>query len=655
MHANPYKLFLKARKSKSKSHHHHPRKEHKPAAQQPQPSTTTTTTEEKIMYHGGGSPVFDVPEFPTLRRVKPLPKRRKTSPTASSDPTSNNANAAALDMINPDATAEELLAHAETLSARMALQSYYVPILGGVQDFLAGAAAAAKPGAGGASPNLDSLEFGVHLAAAAAAAAGLGLGGRGGGDEDDEHGDGDYIDHLQQPGNTKKRKVPVNVGNSPRGGGVDGEEVGAGGGGGREEMDRGIPTGRTEGGGGGGGSESAMEAYRPTAGQLGLLGQKRGKLAAVTLAGLQHKEMLKSRKRQLAAVLGALSHGDTLALDQALSANYPFVPGGRFDDVKNVEMPRVRLSKRTTVRLARAMRIKRIPRHPDAVPLPASEFTFVCPSATADRLIATKEEVTMLRNRFEEELERQAAKAVKLAAASRMMNSLTSKGRSKRERAQQRARTITNGKPPSVEQTAEFLDQALIGGTKPRGKKKKRSALANASNPHHLRNYVPSRLPHSGGGVGAANGTSQANPNDLGPLPLRFLSAEIPPRRRKKSQAPQPTAQLTNPADEWICAFCEYALFYGDEQEYRRAVRNRKKILRRRRRARERAAAAAAGGNSAAPKVPEKSGSDGYEGSGGGFDPSPDEFANVPKQTKWKGDPNKDKERSLAGEQASYG
>lgn len=106
----------------------------------------------------------------------------------------------------------------------MALQSYYVPILGGVQDFLAGTA---KPGGGGASPNLDSLEFGVHLAAAAAAAAaagvGLGLGGGRGVDEDDEHGDGDYIDHLQQPGNTKKRKVPANVGNSSRGG-LDGEE-----------------------------------------------------------------------------------------------------------------------------------------------------------------------------------------------------------------------------------------------------------------------------------------------------------------------------------------------------------------------------------------------------------------------------------------------
>jgi hypothetical protein len=368
VHANPYKLFLKARKPKSKSHHH-PRKDK--AAPQPQLQPPPTT--EKIMYRGGSPPVFDVPEFPTLRRVKPLPKRRKTSasPTAS-DATSNNANAAAVvDILGPDATAEELLAHAETLSARMALQSYYVPILGGVQDFLAGTA---KPG--GASPNLDSLEFGVHLAAAAAAAAaagvGLGLGGGRGVDEDDERGDGDYIDHLQQPGNTKKRKVPANIGNR---GGLDGEEAG----GGREEMERGIPTGRTE--GGGGGSESATEAYRPTAGQLGMLGQKRGKLAAVTLAGLQHKEMLKSRKRQLAAVLGALSHGDTLALDQALSANYPFVPGGRFDDVKNMEIP-VRLSKRTTVRLARAMRIKRVPRHPDAIPLPASEFTFVCPSAS---------------------------------------------------------------------------------------------------------------------------------------------------------------------------------------------------------------------------------------------------------------------------------
>lgn len=248
----------------------------------------------------------------------------------------------------------------------------------------------------------------------------------------------------------------------------------------------------------------------------------------------------------------------------------------------------------------------------------------------------------MLRNRFEAELARQAAKAAKIAASSRIMTSLPVKSRSKRDRAQQQARAITGG---NGEQPEEALDQSLTG-MKPRGKKKKRSALANASNPHHLRNYVPSRLPHS-----AQNNTSQTNANAqsfLGPMPLRFLSAEIPPRRRKKTPGAQPMAQLTNPADEWICAFCEYSLFYGDEQEYRRAVRNRKKILKRRRRARERAAAAASGNSTA--KVPEKSGSVNEEYDAA-YEPSADEFATVPKQTKWKGDPNKER----GGEQASYG
>ena len=105
---------------------------------------------------------------------------------------------------------------------------------------------------------------------------------------------------------------------------------------------------------------------------------------------------------------------------------------------------------------------------------------------------------------------------------------------------------------------------------------------------------MPSRLPHSG--PPSAQQAVQNAQNLLTPLPLRFLSAEIPPRRRKKSEPTvTPVANLTNPADEWICPFCEYELFYGDEAAYARAVRNRKKILRRRRRARERAAAAASG------------------------------------------------------------
>jgi hypothetical protein len=251
----------------------------------------------------------------------------------------------------------------------------------------------------------------------------------------------------------------------------------------------------------------------------------------------------------------------------------------------------------------------------------------------------------MLRNRFEAELTRQATKAAKMAAASRLMSSLPAKGgKAKRaDRAQQKTRAITSGK--GGEQVADPSDQTLTGVKARGGKKKKRSALANASNPHHLRNYVPSRLPSSTQALNQQNVDSQ---NLLGPLPLRFLSAEIPPRRGKKSSSVQPISQLTNPAEEWICAFCEYSLFYGDDQEYRRAVRNRKKILRRRRRARERAAAAASGNSTVKAAAKDDLVKDDYDAL---FEPeafSPD----LPQQTKWKGDPHKDRER---GEQASYG
>ncbi|KAF8159853.1 hypothetical protein B0H34DRAFT_655742 [Crassisporium funariophilum] len=635
------------------------------------------------MYRGTPSPIFDVPEFPALRRVKPLPKRRRTMAGHDTTLTLALLHQQPLDILGPNATAEELLAHADTLSARMALQSYYMPILGGVQSFLAGAAANGGAGRNGQLPadlaDLDSIEFGVHFAAAAAAAAAAGvamggLGGVYGRDDDDGRGDGDYVDHLRQPGNTKKRKVPANAGGSPRGG--------LGGDGGRPDRDRDRDRDRDH-----ESSTTPPPVYPPPAfpGQLSLLAQKRGKLTAATLAGLQHKELLKIRKRQLAAVMGALSHGDTLALDQALSASYPLIGGLGSGNVSSAlagntgggrqDAQHVRKSKRMPTRLARAMKLTRVPRHPDAAPFPSSEFGYVCSSATADRLIATKEEVEMLRSRFEVELERQAAKAAKIAVAASGAMMKASGGRGKREKAerdreraqqkverQQRARMITAGGNSGGDQTAEFLDPAGVvanvpagagtgagGGKVKNGKKKKRSALANASNPHHLRNYVPSRLPHTGGGGGTdgnggVQGQAATNANTIGPLPLRFLSAEIPPRRRKKSSTPAvPSIQLTHPTEEWICAFCEYDLFYGEDPAYRRAVRSRKKILKRRRRARERAAAAASGTSTAKGAPPQQPPPEEYEG----YEPTGvvlDEFGNATPKTKWKGDPNKEQQ-----------
>ncbi|KAI0794121.1 hypothetical protein C8Q74DRAFT_558479 [Fomes fomentarius] len=212
--------------------------------------------------------------------------------------------------------------------------------------------------------------------------------------------------------------------------------------------------------------------------------------------------------------------------------------------------------------------------------------------------ILTKE-VTELHSRFEAELARQAAKAAE--AAKQAAAALSGPLAKRTDRSKQATRT-SGGKntTTSIDGQKGNLEQSLLGTKGKGGKKKKRSALANASNPHHLRNYVPSRLPHSG--PPSAQQAVQNAQNLLTPLPLRFLSAEIPPRRRKKREeqantvvAAPPVANLTNPGDEWICPFCEYELFYGEEQSYTRAVRNRKKILRRRRRARERAAAAASG------------------------------------------------------------
>ncbi|RDB23424.1 hypothetical protein Hypma_008917 [Hypsizygus marmoreus] len=570
------------------------------------------------------SPIFDVPEFPTLRRVKPLPKRRRTSESLPSLPSLpdninlsnlninlNNLNLnlslgtflEGLQLPGPDATAEELLAHAETLSARMALHSYYLPMSG------------AGTGEGQLGATTTNTGYGIREH-----------------DSDEGGGGGDYIDHLQQPNNTKKRKVPANASLSSRSHHAASSPSPS------PSPDHDIHANAS--------SHEVAEVYHPpsSAGGLGALGwgwgrtgtgrkgKEEAKLGKATLAGLRHKEMLKTRKRQLAAVLGALSVGDTLALDQALSTSYPSVAlgSGLGSGSANGEGDmggggggrevRVRLSKRRVVRLARAAR--RVPRHPDQAPFPTAGFTFVCPSATADRLIATKEEVATLRSRFEAELARQASKAAKMAAASRLMAKggagagAGGGGRGKKRIAGSGTGAGKNNGTASM--TAGAIEDTATGtGTKPKsggGKKKKRSALANASNPHHLRNYVPSRLPSAASFPSAAVQQQQQYGGTVSPLALRFLSADIPPRRRKSPSTQSGNGNgngntnggtngnltnLTNPADEWICAFCEYALFYGEKDGvgggYRKAVRGRKKILKRRRRARERAARAARG------------------------------------------------------------
>jgi len=213
-------------------------------------------------------------------------------------------------------------------------------------------------------------------------------------------------------------------------------------------------------------------------------------------------------------------------------------------------------------------------------------------SSASERLLATRTEYTVLYDRFENEVVRQAEKAAENAKA-RVVTSTGAvgvAGAKRGERAVRKARAVA-----SVQDMETPAASKSPSSTKTPRKKKKRSALANASNPHHLRNYVPSRIPNPSHLSAAQIGANAQNL--LSPLPLLFLSAQIPPRRgaRQQRQPMAAASQLTNPAEEWICPTCEYRLFYGDSQGYGIGVRNRKKILKRRRRARERAAAAANG------------------------------------------------------------
>ncbi len=217
----------------------------------------------------------------------------------------------------------------------------------------------------------------------------------------------------------------------------------------------------------------------------------------------------------------------------------------------------------------------------------------------------------MLCDRFEHELEQQREKVAESAKESTTASGGSSgEGATvakRNEPATRKARTITQ-----TVQDAETLAVSKSPSSTKMSGKKKRSALANASNPHHLRNYVPSRIPNQGLLSAAQLGANTQNM--LSPLPLVFLSAQIPPRRGTPQRPSVVASQLTSQGEEWICPACEYRLFYGDEQGYRIGVRNRKKILKRRRRARERAAAAANGSGTGV----------GIHGKGSGFDDEED-------------------------------
>ncbi|TFK25127.1 hypothetical protein FA15DRAFT_373097 [Coprinopsis marcescibilis] len=375
-------------------------------------------------------------------------------------------------------------------------------------------------------------------------------------------------------------------------------------------------------------------------GQVGRIVKARGKFAAVMVAGVQRKEVGRARKREVGGGEGV---GDEVMW---MGGGSPF-GAGVFGGLYGEREGKVRVSGRRRARIARIAREATEKRVGGGVPFVGTEFVFRCASATADRLQATKRQVAMMRGRFESEFERQGGvdKGVGVRGVARKKwDKGQTKGRNvggdvvqqrhvqaqatpvlqqqqvRPQAAQVSQKGSLNANPnanangnanPNVNANAN--PNATANGTAQQGqstveglplptkpKKKKRSALANASNPHHLRNYVPSRLPPSagghfanGGGVGLGVGGS----GFFGPVPVRFLAADVPVRRGRgaKGVGAIGGGGAAAGGEEWICAFCEYDLFYGDDAAFKRGVKSRKKVLKRRRRAKERAAAAASG------------------------------------------------------------
>ncbi|CAE6468269.1 hypothetical protein ACGC1H_003772 [Rhizoctonia solani] len=375
---------------------------------------------------------------------------------------------------------------------------------------------------------------------------------------DDADGEGDYTDHLQQPNNTKKRKVPAATAafaqeSSTRDNDdlIDDDPS--------HDSQASLPRKVADGAGANHGPQELE--YQP-------ITTRRKPTSLVTVATLRIKELLQARRKMMATVIR--DGIDPLALELALSLPFARLPTQPLIRAWSYG-PKFRLRPRCRVATPSSRE-----------PCFSRKFTFSFPSPIGKRYTIAKKVAAGLHLRFQTELTRQATIAPEMALTTTSMSSnITSPGKKKDDFGPAHVSSIV----PSADDLSKKPNKL---------KKKKRSVLANASNPHHLRNYVPSRISHAGG-YQTPSSHGQVN-TSLGPLALKFLSATLPPRSKGRI----PTAESSGSSlilleTEWICPFCEYSLFYSDEAAMQRAVRNRRRILVRRRNARERAAAAASG------------------------------------------------------------
>jgi hypothetical protein len=309
-----------------------------------------------LIYHPS-SPGFDIPDYLPLRRVKPLPKRKHSSPDlARSLPLNTMLPPILPPPPGPDATAEELIAHAEVLSAQITFQSYFLPTLTGVTDFTTTRSVD--------MPSVDPSPADLDVTPPTKGAKTITRTKRNS-RATPRNAKSPHISRAcrwdptrptcirarrRKSSSRAGERVPPSFGSSPAASAAVASPEG-------EPFQGGA-----EGGDG-----------------------HQGKLLPATMVGLRKKQVLKHRRRQLAALLGSLSLGDSLALDQALLAKCALtrnvVRCG--DSSSRNARHKSRLKRRRASRVVR--RHRTLPPRPPSEPtrriFPDSEFTFMSSNA----------------------------------------------------------------------------------------------------------------------------------------------------------------------------------------------------------------------------------------------------------------------------------
>jgi hypothetical protein len=282
---------------------------------------------------------------PSLRLMRPLPKRRRAvTPTRPPPPVASATTPAAHNKFHSN-DADRVEGDAEDLAVhplQQPQQRQQIPI-GDSQQLIRNQTSQSQ------SRTMTTIDHGstqpTYSLTTDAGPGGDGAAGAPGthGEMDDAP---DYNDSLLIQGNKKKRKVPNANGRFADGGsggredGVDGMDgpnphhmyqnspAGIGIAGGDEQNVHSASSERTS---------SSSSSFPPS----------RRRLSAITHAGLRYKTLMQERRRLMAAVLEGEQHLDPVALEHALTTRFPYMDAQAQDD-----RPRIRRSRRLGSRIS---------------------------------------------------------------------------------------------------------------------------------------------------------------------------------------------------------------------------------------------------------------------------------------------------------------